>query len=163
MQWERSSKCTWSNKFIAPTVGKLREGYPKPLGSVFDAARELILELDGVSESVIWHGVPWRWTLVYKCDARTAADRTRAFAYLIPDPAKLQCCVPLTREQIASLPMRRFKKNLRDSIIHARTVAGLSWPSWDIPSKTAVEDIAELVRRKHRLLRASDESVAMSA
>jgi hypothetical protein len=160
---QASTKCLWSSKFHTPSMAQLRDGYAKPLLPAFDAARETFLQLPGVSESVIWHGVPWRWTLVYKCPGKDAASNTRAFGYLIPDPARLQCCIPLTREQIASLPIRRFKKTIRDSIVHARTVAGLSWPSWDVPTKAALEDVADLLRRKHRLIVGADGAVALSA
>lgn len=163
MPWQGSSKCLWSSKFHTPTWCQLRDGYPKPMVPFFDAARSMLLALNGVSESVVWHGIPWRWTLVYKYKGSDAASRTRAFAYLIPDPARLQCCVPLSREQITALPIRRFKKHIREPIIHARTVAGLSWPSWDLPSKSAIEDLADLIHRKHRMVGASDDSVALSA
>ena len=156
-------KCGWNNKFHAPSVAQLREGYAKPVMPVFDAAREMLLELKGVSESISWHGVPWRWTLVYRCEGDDASPVTRAFAYVISDPHRLQVCVPLGREQIAALPMRRFKKGIRDAIVHARSVAGISWPSWDVPTRVALEDVADLVRRKHRLIVASDERITISA
>jgi hypothetical protein len=157
MSSQASTKLIWANRFqsIPPSASQLRDGYPKPLHAVFDAARELFLEIEGVSERVDWHGVPWRWTLVYNAGEDSMlrslqSPATRAFAYIIPDPAKLQVCIPLTREQIAVMPMRRFKKGVRDTIVFARTVAGISWPTWEIPSKAALDDLAELVDRKSR-------------
>ncbi len=158
-----SLKCRWNDKFHTPTVAQLREAYAKPLIPVFDSAREMLLQLSGVSESVAWHGVPWRWTLVYRCHGDETAPVTRAFAYLIPDPTRLQVCVPLGREQIVALPIRRFKKNIRDAIVHARSVAGVSWPSWDAPTRAALEDLGDLIRRKHRMLSASNEQLTISA
>lgn len=163
MAWSSAAKCMWSDKFHAPTVSQLRDGYPKPLAPVFDAAREQLLALEGVSETVAWHGVPWRWTLVYRCAGEDRAAVTRAFAYIVPDPSKLQVCVPLGREIVAELPMRRFKKNIRDTIVHARSVAGVSWPSWDAPTRAALDDILDLVQRKHRLIVVPNQSVTMSA
>jgi hypothetical protein len=163
MAWSSASKCMWSDKFHAPTVTQLREGYQKPLIPVFDAARDFLLGLHGVSESVAWHGVPWRWTLVYRCASEDRAPVTRAFAYLIPDPNRLQVCVPLGREQVAALPMRRFKKNMRDSIVHARSVAGVSWPSWDAVTRPALDEVIDLLHRKHRMIVEPNESVTMSA
>jgi hypothetical protein len=151
------TKRVWSNKFQCPGPRQLREGYEPELRAVFDAARELILEREGLVETVVWHGVPWRWTLVYQDPAGengyglALARPTRAFAYLIADPARLQVCLPLTREQIAAMPLKRFKKVSRDSIIFARAVAGVAWPNWDLPTQAAVEDVAEVVRRKHKM------------
>lgn len=163
MAWSNAAKCMWNDKFHKPTVAQLREGYAKPLIPILDAAREYLLALDGVSESVAWHGVPWRWTLVYRCTGEDRAAVTRAFAYLVPDPNRLQVCVPLAREVIAELPVKRFKKSIRDGIVHARSVAGVSWPSWDAPTKAALDDVIDLLQRKHRLIVSPDQTVTLSA
>lgn len=158
-------KLVWLNKFQvpAPSIANLKDGYPKPAHGVFDATRDALCELGGVSEAVAWHGVPWRWTLVYRLGEAPEVPGTRAFAYIIPDPARLQVCIPLTRDQVAVLPMRRFKKVVRDTIVFARTVAGVSWPTWDIPSAQALEDVRELLRRKHKLISAPGDAIAMEA
>lgn len=169
------SKPAWTNKFQTPTVQMLRDGYPKAVHGVIDAARAALNDLEGIDETVAWNGVPWRWTLVYhvhqpaatprgrRVAAATGGPPPRPMAYLIPDPTRLQLCVPLTREQIAGLPIRRFKKSVRDGIVFARAVAGVSWPTWDLPSRAAVEDVSDLLRRKHRMLAPSTDALAAGA
>lgn len=159
-------KSLWSDKFRMPTVDELRAELAKPMQSVFDAAQSGILDLGSVQEVLAWQGVPWRWTLVYRGvgdiqESGTGASSSggRGFAYIIPDPARLQVCVPLTGALIEALPMRRFKKPVRDGVQLARSVAGIWWPTWDIASAAALEEIQELIERKHKSLLGAAEAV----
>ncbi|MBY0312628.1 MAG: hypothetical protein K2W85_11210 [Phycisphaerales bacterium] len=156
MAWGSSLKCAWNDKFRMPEVAQLRGGLNKPLQSVFDDAREELKRLEGVSESVSWQGVPWRWTLVY---TMAEVPTERALAYLVPDPQRVQMCVPLNQEQIEKLPMKRLKKSIRDGVVHARSVAGVWWPTWDVPTRGALDEVLELVVRKHKMVTASIETV----
>lgn len=156
MSTHRSHKAVWHNQFQSPrpSASQLRAGFDKPMQTVFDAVRETFLSMDGLSEAVAWHGVPWRWTLVYQCQEdrpRHALETstTRAFAYLIPDPARLQVCLPLTGDQVVALPTGRLKKSSRDTIVFARTVAGVSWPTWTVDSRAAIEEFRALIEFKH--------------
>lgn len=156
MAWGSSLKCAWNDKFRMPEVAQLRAGLTKPLQSVFDDAREELKQLEGVSESVSWQGVPWRWTLVY---AMAEMPSERALAYLVPDPQRVQMCVPLNQEQIEKIPMKRLKKSIRDGVLYARSVASVWWPTWDIQTRGALDEVLELVVRKHKLVAATSETV----
>lgn len=158
-------KNAWSDKFSLPVVEELRALQPKPLQGVFQRCRQRLTELD-LAEHLQWQGVPWRWTIVYSTpDAKAAPEPVphfqpsaqgsgptpRAFAYLIPDPSRLQICVPLTGLQIERLPMKKLKKPIRDGVALARSVGGIWWPTWEIASMSAFDDVFELVRKKHEL------------
>lgn len=153
----QEDKPLWSDKFRMPSIQELRAEIPKPMLPVFDAAREGITDLGDIQEVLAWQGVPWRWTLIYRGlgdlhENGTNAPGGRGFAYVIPDPARMQVCVPLTSTQIEALPMKRFKKSVRDGVQQARSVAGIWWPTWDVGSMAALEEIMELTVRKHKLL-----------
>jgi hypothetical protein len=148
MAWGNVVKCAWSDKFRMPSIDELRAGLAKQGQSVFDDARRRLNELDGVTETLVWEGVPWRWTLVYTGPSGT---EPRVIAYLIPDPQRIQLCVPLSQDHVDRLPLKRMKKSLRDGIVFARNVAGMWWPTWDVPSKTAVEEVLDLVSRRHAM------------
>jgi hypothetical protein len=148
MAWGNVAKCSWSDKFRMPSIEELRAGLPKQTQPVFDDARKRLESLDGVTESLVWEGVPWRWSLVY---SGPSGMEPRIVAYLIPDPQRVQICVPLLQEQVDRLPLKRMKKSLRDGIVFARNVAGMWWPTWDVPSRTAVDEVLDLVARKHAM------------
>lgn len=149
-------KNVWTDKFIRPTADQLVGVSIKVNQAVLESAREQLLELEGLEERVEWQGTPWRWTLVY---SGAGEEGSAAFAYIVPDPAKAQMCLPLTQEQIRAIPVRKLKKGVRDGIVFARNVAGVWWATYDIPTKTAVADMMELAVRKRKLIAAAREAV----
>lgn len=151
-----ASKAPWNDKFKAPSLDLLRGGFPdEQVVRLLDELRQVFLRHPGIHETVAWHGVPWRWTLVYGC----GNEKGRALGYIIPDPSKLQVCVPLTIEIVQTLPFRRLKKAIRDGIIFSRAAAGVHWPCWEVATAGAIQDVQELVDRKIKF-NAAHESVS---
>jgi len=150
------TRLAWEDKFRRPKVEELFDHYPsKQLEAVAQAARARLREFTEVEEKIEWQGMPWRWTLTYTCEM----DPTRAWVYLIPDPAKVQLCIPLTTSMVQSLPMRRLKKVIRDGIVYSKFVAGTYWPCWDVPAKTNLEELIDLAGRKHKYVRVGSDLV----
>jgi hypothetical protein len=146
-------KVPWTDKFKTPCLDDLRGSMPnKQVLQLMDDARRMFLDRPGVVETIAWQGVPWRWTLVFG----TPQDGARALGYVVPDPGRLQVCLPLTAEMVTSLPFRRLKKAIRDGIIFARSAAGVHWPCWEITSAGTLSDIQELVERKLKFLNARE-------
>lgn len=147
----RIEKLAWADKFQAPTLTQLRAHYPKDKAALFDQTRQALLKLDGLREEIAWQGVPWRWTLVYSMDGEDGRKSgAKAWAYLIPDPERLQVCVTLNADQIQHLQAKKLKKWVRDGIVFARSVAGVCWPTFEIVSLQHLEDVLELIERKHK-------------
>lgn len=152
-----NARNAWTEKFSRPSVEQVFAASTKANQSVLEAAREELLELGGLEERMEWQGLPWRWTLVFEMDS--GPERAPAFAYIVPDPAKPQLCLPLTSEQIEAIPVRKLKKTIRDGIVFARSVSGVWWATYDIPTKTALADVMELAVRKRKLLQAGKAAV----
>ena len=160
MAWGNIAKCAWSDKFRQPSADELRSGLPKPLQLIFDDARRHFDDMPQISEVLVWQGVPWRWTFVL---LGPASAEPRALAYLIPDPSRVQVCVPLTHEQIERLNLKRMKKSIRDGVVFARNVNGVWWPTWDVPTKTALDEVLELVGLKHAMIVGAESPAAVGA
>ncbi len=140
-------RTAWEDRFREPTPEELLRSITSQVGG--ELAREFrkrLLAFDGVSEKPDWQGVPWRWTLVYTC----VMDPTRAFAYIIPDPAKAQLSIPLTAAMVQTLPLKRMKKAARDGILYSRFVAGVYWPCWQLDAVSQLDELFEIVQRKYR-------------
>jgi hypothetical protein len=149
MAWGNVVKTAWSDKFRMPAADELRTGLPKPLQQVFDDARQRLDQLSHVCEYLVWQGVPWRWTFVY---LGPQAAEPRTMAYIIPDPSRLQICVPLAHEHVEMISLKRMKKSVRDGVIFARQVNGVWWPTWDVPTVAALDEVFELISRKHTIV-----------
>lgn len=140
-------RVAWDDRFREPAVDELFKGVSSHGGAEqFKELRKRLGAFQGVQERVQWQGVPWRWTLVYSCDL----DPTRAFAYLVPDPAKPQIAIPLTVAMVESLPLKRMKKAVRDAVLLSKFVAGVYWPSWTLEAGVPVDELAEILQRKYR-------------
>lgn len=133
----------WEDRFRAPSVSELRGLLSKQHVQLFDAAREALLALGGVSESIEWRGVPWRWTLAFQ------VEPARPLAYLVPQPARPRLAVPVTDDVVASLAARRVSRPIRDAIVFAPRVGEVLWPSWELLGRTQIDELLELVRAKH--------------
>jgi hypothetical protein len=172
-------KTAWEDKFRVPTLQELLGHFhDKQIGQLFEAARGELLACGraaegglagsgAISEAIAWTGVPWRWTMVYTCDSPAHAllglQPSHAWAYLVPDPVKVQICIPMSIPLIQMLPARRLKKFIRDGIIHARAVAGVHWPCYEVTARAQLDDIVDLAQRKYRALTSQPDAVAAPA
>lgn len=140
-------RIAWEDRFRTPTLEQLRAPLNKQLQGAFDAARERLLDLEGLSEGILWRGIPWRWTVAF-----STAEERDCWAYLVAQPARPYLVLPVSIEVLSKLPVRRLSKFVREGILHAACVAGVYWPQWDIQTKGQVEDVMAVVAMKHAAL-----------
>jgi hypothetical protein len=144
----KKSRLAWEDRFRTPSLSDLRGHYNKQQSALLDAARDRLLEFPGISEELTWQGLPWRWTLTYRC----AAEPARVWAYLVPDPERPVLSMPLTSSTISALPMHRLKKHVKDGVTQSRLVNGVFWATWELTSKPQLAEVLELVDKKHALI-----------
>lgn len=131
-------RCPWEDRFRTPAIDELREGVGRSHQPLFDYTREGLLSL-GLAESLAWHGVPWRWSLVYRASGGPVA-------YLVPQPGKPMIAVLLSTERVAALPTRKLSRTVRDGITFAARVGATLWPTWEITSRTLSDEVIGLLR-----------------
>lgn len=153
------TRVAWEDRFRVPTPEELLQAPTKQADSLMAECRERLLGLDGVSEELSWHGVPWRWTFAYRLED---ADLTRAFAYLVPQPGRARIAVPLTQPQLAALPLRKLSKFIRDGLLHATEVGGVRWAQWEPTARTQCEEILKIVEIKLQTSLQAEASLAES-
>jgi hypothetical protein len=169
MAWAEH-RTPWNDKFTRPAPEALGAVYPAAIQDLLRDVRAGLGALSGLEASLDWQGVPWRWTFVYRGTGDLAEHATpasggptpvnspsglsllRAFAYVVPDPARLQVCIPLTGAQIEALPAKKIKRPVKDVIAAAGSVAGVWWPTWELTGPGVLEDVLDLAARKHRFL-----------
>jgi hypothetical protein len=140
-------KMAWENRFKVPTLQDLRAGYNRQLGGLVDMVREQLFAIPGVREEVAWHGIPWRWSLAFRCPLCPAPEP--ALVFLIPQPAKPQLCVPLPEALITILPARQPSRGIREAVVGAFRVNGFYWAQWDLANKPQTAEILDVVRFTH--------------
>lgn len=134
----------WQNRFERPSIDDLRGHYNKQLCGYHDTAREFIKKFDNVTESIDWHGLPWRWSTRFDIPEVTVE---RGWVYLVPDPEGPKVSVPMTEDMVTRLPRTRLKKHIREGIEHAKKVGDVRWTEWTITSKSQLEDVLDVAKR----------------
>ena len=134
-------KPAWSNRFAMPTIGELRQALAPESGVVFDHARTILGEIPGVVESLKWMGVPWSWSLVY-----CGAGESQGWAFLIPEPGRLQVAISLPAERLGEIPVKRLPRFVRDGLMQTQVVGRGCWPTWAVSTTAQVDEIVRLVQ-----------------
>ncbi|MCB9841501.1 MAG: hypothetical protein H6809_07625 [Phycisphaeraceae bacterium] len=134
-------KPVWSNRFASPTVAELRSALGDEGGLVLDHAREALGGLPGVVEALKWMGVPWSWTLVY-----APPGEVEGWAFVVPEPGKLQVAVSLPAERLAEIAVKRLPRFVRDGLLATQVVGRACWPVWVVQTAAQVDEIARLVQ-----------------
>lgn len=137
------ARSVWEDRFNAPTAEELMRQIAKQWRSVAGFARTSLLDDSDVSEQVVWQGV-WRWTLTY----RHAGASEKAWAYLVPDPAKPRVCIPMSDSAIDLLPIRKTPKFIREALAFAPLIDSTRWPVWELQTRQQVQSLMALVTCK---------------
>lgn len=138
----------WADRFSTPTADGLAKAMDKPMSELVESARSWLHEFGTLTEEVSWQGDSWRWTLVYRTADR---DERLPWVYLIPDPDGPKLAIPLQESEVRKLPLARAKKHVRDGISTAKRVEDTLWAVWDVASKSALDDVFDLVKRRHKM------------
>jgi hypothetical protein len=141
-------RIAWEDRFQAPKLEELLNNLAKHQSQLVEQAREGIFALGGITESISWLGIPWRWTMGYGHEG----THDRPWAYIVPQPTKAVFALPMTSDAVATLPMRRLPKFIRDVVVFSPKVAGVHWMQWDLSSRAQVEELISLAKRKHEFL-----------
>lgn len=149
----------WHDRFKVPTVQRLREALSPSTRSAFDNLLANLRDIDGVSESLAWHGECWRWTIEFHSHSPgpgirmgRGMNQRDALAVIVPNPADLQLAMPMSRDFAQSLPVKRMKSAVRDGLELAQEPFDSHWGVWSITSRSLIDDLQDLVELKLRHL-----------
>ncbi len=134
------SRTPWEDRFRTPGISELRGALAPQFLGAFDHARVKLAQIQGASEAIRWHGV-WKWTFEYA----GAGTHQEPFAFLVPDPARPRVCVSILESAMAGVDVRKLAKGVREVLAAAPAVDGTRWATWDVTTKSGVEEIAGLI------------------
>ncbi len=138
-------RIAWEDRFNRPTIAKLRAALDPESAGMFDMLRGHLLALDGATENFAWHGDCWRWTIEYH-----TKHSDEPLALVVPSPADLQLAVPLERDFVRSLSLRRMKRPVKDGIGLAQDPFDTRLGVWSLQSETLLDDLLDLIELKLR-------------
>ena len=133
----------WENRFSTPDARALAAAIIEPCRAAFDAVLARLDSLEGASREVRWLGVPWRWTLAYRCDGEDVA-------FLVPDPQRPLLALPLAVAWLDGTDVKRLSRPVREGLARARVVGPTAWAEWELTSVTLATDLGRLLARAER-------------
>ncbi|MFO0874888.1 MAG: hypothetical protein U0575_13080 [Phycisphaerales bacterium] len=103
----------------------------------------MLHEVGLVVESVAWHGESWKWTVEFRPFAGGLCS-----AMLVPAPDNAQLAIPVTREFIQALPMKRLKKAIREGLELASEPFDTHLAVWPLVGGPIISDLHDLLQRR---------------
>lgn len=141
----------WDDRWTEPDLEQLLEPIEEVRRKHASTIIEAIEAFEGVESSLVWHGLAWKWTLQF--DMTVADGSSAVLAFVVPKPEAPVLCIPLRRDLIEKLPLRRLTKYIRDGIKVAKYASDTHWGMWTPGQNPEVEQLMDLVKRKHKILR----------
>lgn len=133
-----TTRSDWTDKFKTPT----RDGLLAPLEAQPLVALAADAMSPGTDESIVWLGVPWRWTLRYT-NPDSKADR---IVYLVPDPETPRLATAFDAETLTRIDLKSQHRFLRDGLASANRVGDRVWTEWPFTSKAQVGELTSYLR-----------------
>lgn len=139
----------WENRWKEPAIADLMADIPENYRKPFEDLMAGIEEYEEVQRSMIWYGVSWKWTIHYEfIDA--AGNPIRTLGYVVPRHEQPVVCLPMSADQVLSLPIRRLNRAIRDNIKGAKCALETHWAMWNPNNNTEIGHILDLVKRLHK-------------
>lgn len=148
----------WEDRWIEPTVEQLLEPFNDPARrKILDTLLEKLGNFSGVESKLVWYGTAWRWTVMYSLYDEDH-NQIDVMGYFVPNPTAPIVCIPMREAVIAKLPIKRLNRYIRDGIRSAKCAVELHWAMWNPSAGTEVDHLADLFKRKHKILLAANAS-----
>lgn len=135
---ELTQRSAWMDKFATPS----RKALLEPLAGV-PLVDQAVTAMQPATESIMWLGVPWRWTLAYR-HPTAASERV---VYLVPDPESPRLAVALEPDILATIDLKAKHRFLRDGLAGGTRVGDRVWTEWPLTSKAQVADLTGFLLR----------------
>lgn len=147
----------WEDRWNQPDLETLLKPIRDPQIKPFRELMQRLADTEGVAMQLQWQGISWKWSFVYRSEEGAAKHPgLEQFAYLVPRPAGVIVCIPLTTEFIQALPFRRLNRYIRDGVRVAKCAVDIHWAQWTPMAMTEVEHLHDLIKRKSRFIRGED-------
>ena len=146
----RQPRLAWEDRWSQPELTQLLEPIKEPYRQPFEQLIERIDDYAEVERSLDWCGDAWKWTIHYVLHDGSGGQG-QTLCYLVPRHDSPVICIPLTDQLIQKLPMKRLGKVVRDGIKSAKCAVSTYWATWSPGNRTEVDQLLDLIKRKHKL------------
>mgnify|MGYP006286300901 CR=1 FL=1 len=150
MVYERNA---WQDRFNQPSPKDLRSVLEGDAAAAFDHVRQALTGREGVEVRTAWYGPCWCWSIEF-----SVKDQTELLAVLIPSPEDVQLAMPLDKEFLTQLPLKRMRRAVRDGLELALDPFDSNWSVWSIGPDGLLEELQDVIDRRLKDLRGEGRS-----
>ena len=140
MVYERNA---WQDRFNQPNPKDLRSVLAADSLAAFDRIHDALKDRDGIEERTAWYGPCWCWCIEFKVKGASAP-----LGILIPSPEDVQLAMPLDKEFLTQLPMKRMRRAVRDGLELALDPFDSNWSVWSIGPDGLLEELQDVIDRR---------------
>lgn len=159
-----TARLPWQDRWTQPTVEQLLEPLDDDSRAGLVQLIDLMDTFDNVERELVWYGESWKWTIHYYLAGQgRTRQNIQTMAYLVPRDEQSLVCVPMRREMIEDLPMRRLTKFIREGVTSAKCAVEIHWANWTPGNATEFNTLVDLLRRKYNFLTLGTTSLAKAA
>ncbi len=141
----------WENRWSEPQTQQLIDGLQSEHCPLIKTLVKQISGYKHVKQSLSWFGVAWKWTIQLNVH-RPGGKQLDTLCYIVPNRVAPIVCIPLLRETIDKLPMRRLTKLIRNGIQLADRAVDIYWATWSLTNPADIPPVVDLIKRKHKIL-----------
>ncbi|MEM7754751.1 MAG: hypothetical protein AAF297_03845 [Planctomycetota bacterium] len=139
---ETKAYLPWHNRFETPEATALID--PVQSAEVgfdhFQSIRELLNDKFEFTETIAWHGIPWRWSFAYGPGA------AEPFAFLVPEPGRPQYCCKVPVDAADAITASKPHKSVREGLARGSLVGSTLWAEWELTPMARPAELAELAK-----------------
>jgi len=151
----------WNDRWRQPELEELLSGIKDPYQKLTREIVGRLQEHEALTDRMDWYGVSWKWSLSFRLVGDAGeSDAVDAVCYVVPSEERPEVVVPLHRDVLAELPVRKLHRFLRDSIEVAKCAVDIHWVRLTPSSKDEAAAVLDLVDRKLEQLASDDPSDA---
>ena len=132
----------WHNRFETPDAQSLLQPVRDAEAGIehFESIREILTDKLELSESIAWHGIPWRWAFAY------GTGDAEPVAFLVPEPGRPQLCCRVPVDAADTITASKPHKSVREGLGRGSLVGSTLWAEWELTPTARPADLAELVK-----------------
>ena len=134
------SKPLWEDKFHVPRLEALLGELSRQQLTWAEHIRTTLGQVPGMEEQLKWEGVAWRWSLSF-----VNGETNRALCYLVPQPGHPKLVVLLPLDLLSTIESSSVPKWLREGVFQSPLVGRMRWTTWELSSKSQIDELLELV------------------
>lgn len=146
-----TKRLPWQDRWNQPSMDELMEPINPQHRRALRTLADRVDDHDHVEQHLEWYGPGWHWTIQFDLKDPNG-KQVETLCYLVPRQEAPEVCVPLASTTLERLPLHRLHKFVRNGVRGAKRSVAYHWATWDLTASSEVDQLMDLIKRKHKIV-----------